>query len=75
MALHLIAHSGRQGCRGVAEVIPAAEAHQSGAGVDETAAKQAGELVQIEVDEREPVAEHVLADLGAPVSDRAEVQA
>ena len=59
---------------GVAEVVGAAEAHEPGAGLDEAAAEQPRQLVEVEVGHRDPVQQLVAADREAAVADRADVE-
>ena len=74
LPLHDVTHSAVQRHSGIAEVIAAAKADQPRAPGDESAVKQPRELVQVEVGQRQSMAE-LAPGLEAPVANRALVNA
>ncbi len=65
------AHGVGERLRRVAEVVGAAEAHEPRPTRDEPPAEQAGKLVEVDVEQRQAMAELALADREAAVADRA----
>ena len=71
LALHLASHGvGERGPR-IAEVVAAAKADEAGAPGDQPSAEQIRELIQVDVGQRDPMAELSAPRLEAPVANAA----
>ena len=70
LVLHHVTHGAVQRHRGIAQVIAAAKADQPWTPGDQSAVKQPRELVEIEVGQRQPMAE-LAPGVEAPVANRA----